>query len=81
MKQIVSITSQGQISIPASMRRLTALDQYHKALVKLEGKKIVIEPIADFLSLGGILQQKAKKTKKIDEIIKTEEKIIGKMIK
>lgn len=81
MKQIVSITSQGQISIPASMRRLMAFDQYHKALVKLEGKKIVIEPIADFLSLGGTLQQKAKKTKKINEIIKTEEKIIGKMIK
>lgn len=81
MKQIVSITNQGQISIPVSMRRLMALDRYHKALVKLEGKKIVIEPIVDFLSLGGSLQQKAKKTKKIDEIIKAEEEIIGKMIK
>lgn len=81
MQKIVTITSQGQITIPASIRRLFSLDKYKKAIVKAEDKKIVIEPVPDFTSLAGILKNKAKKRKNIDNIIKEEEKVISKMIK
>lgn len=81
MQQIVTITDQGQITIPASMRRAISLNLYNKALVKTEDKKIVVEPIVDLISLGGIIERKAKKQKDIDAIIKLEEETIAKMIK
>jgi len=81
MQQIVTITDQGQITIPASMRRAMSLDQYNKALVKIEDRKLLIEPIVDLLSLGGMLIDKSKKQKNIDKIIELEEKTISKMIK
>jgi len=81
MQQIVTITDQGQITIPASMRRAMSLDQYNKALVKIEDRKLLIEPIVDLLSLGGMLVDKSKKQKNIDKIIELEEKIISKMIR
>lgn len=78
MQQIVSITSQGQITIPASIRRLLGLDKYPKATVRVENKKIIIEPIPDILTMGGLLKKKAIKGKSIDEIIKLEEKTVFK---
>lgn len=86
MTKIVSITSQGQITIPASIRRLFSLDRYHKALVKVENNRIVVEPVSDILSLAGYLKEKAKtnkapKKKKIDEIIKAEEETPYQIIK
>ena len=81
MQQIVTITDQGQITIPASMRRAMSLDQYNKALVKIEDRKLLIEPIVDLLSLGGMLVDKSKKQKNIDKIIELEEKTISKMIR
>lgn len=80
MQQIVSITSQGQITIPAVFRRLLGLDQYQKAIVHTEDNKIVVEPIPDLMSLAGTLQKKAIKNKRIDEVIKIEEKAIGQTI-
>jgi bifunctional DNA-binding transcriptional regulator/antitoxin component of YhaV-PrlF toxin-antitoxin module len=81
MQQIVTITDQGQITIPASMRRAISLNLYNKAMIKIEDKIITVEPIVDLLSLGGMLINKSKKQKNIDEIIELEEKIISKMIK
>ena len=81
MQQIVTITDQGQITIPASMRRAISLNLYNKAMVKIEDKMITVEPIIDLLSLGGILINKSKKQKNIDKIIELEEKTILKMIK
>ena len=81
MQQIVTITDQGQITIPASMRRAISLDLYNKAMVKIEDKMITVEPIVDLLSLGGMLINKSKKQKNIDKIIELEEKTILKMIK
>ena len=43
--KVVSITSQGQISIPAIMRKQLSLDEVRKATVFVEGKKIIVEPI------------------------------------
>lgn len=76
MTYTVSITSQGQISIPAKLRKELGLHTKEKALVKLEGKKLVIEPIPDILSLAGSLKHKAIKGKSLKEIMAIEEKAI-----
>jgi len=81
MQKIVSITSQGQITIPATMQQQLGLRQFKKALVRIENKKIIVEPLPDFINLAGALAKKAIKKKKIDELIKTEEEIILKMKK
>jgi len=81
MQQIVTITSQGQITIPASMRRKIAIDKYNQASVSIEENRIIIEPISDFLDLGGSLRNKTKNKKSITEIIDLEEKSIAKMHK
>lgn len=62
MSYIVSITSQGQISIPAKLRRELGLDKSKKAMVTSEQGKIVIEPVKDFLELGGSLKTNIKAT-------------------
>jgi len=80
MQQIVSITSQGQITIPASIRRSLGLNKYPKATVYLKNKKIIIEPIPDILTMGGLLKRKAIKGKSIDKTIKLEEKVISETI-
>jgi len=77
MQQIVSITSQGQITIPASFRKQLGLDKYLKALVKIEGEQIIVEPVPDLLSLAGILHHKVIKGKSIDQIIEIEENAIA----
>ena len=76
MVYIVSITSQGQISIPAKIRRELGLNRSKKALVKREGNKMVIEPVSDFLNLAGSLHHKAIKGKSIREIIKIEKEAV-----
>lgn len=78
MPQIVSITSQGQITIPASMRRDLDLNRYKKASVRSDGNKIVIEPIPDLLSLAGIFKNRAIKGKTIRQIIEIEKEAVRK---
>jgi len=77
MPALVTITSQGQITIPAEFRRKLGLNESKKAVVAIEDNKLIIEPIPDLLSLEGSLQHKAKKGKKIQEIIKEEEEAIA----
>lgn len=68
MTYTVSITSQGQISIPAKLRRQFGLDKTRKALVSVVDDKIVVEPVRDFLEMGGDLQTPLKiSPKKIRE--------------
>lgn len=64
MSYIVSITSQGQISIPAKLRSELALDESKKAIVTAEKGKIVIEPVRDFLQLRGSFKSNIKATPK-----------------
>lgn len=61
MTYTVSITKQGQISIPAPLRKKYGLDKSKKAIVypTAEGK-IVIEPVRDLLSLLGSLKTKKR---------------------
>lgn len=77
MQKIVSITSQGQITIPAKMRGILGLGKYKRASVRLEKGKIIVEPVPDLLTLAGSLKDKAIKGKSIQEIIKLEEESIA----
>ncbi|MCX7589818.1 MAG: AbrB/MazE/SpoVT family DNA-binding domain-containing protein [Patescibacteria group bacterium] len=81
MQQIVTITSQGQITLPASIRRLFKLDKYKKALVKTYSNKIVVEPLDDITNLAGLFKKKALKRKNIEKIIQLEERTVEKMIR
>lgn len=56
MTYIVSITSQGQISIPANIRRELGFTKNNKAIVSVEKGKLTIEPVKDLLELGGSLK-------------------------
>ncbi len=60
MAYVVSITSQGQISIPAQIRRDLNLDKTRKALITIQGNKAVIEPLKDLLELKGSFKTKIK---------------------
>jgi len=77
MQQVVSITSQGQITIPATFRRLLQLDIYPKATVELQHQELIIKPIPDLLNLAGSLHSKALKNKSLDQIIKLENQAIA----
>lgn len=76
----VTITKQGQISIPAKLRKKFGLQKTQKAIVSEEKNRIVIEPVPDILELEGILHHKAIKGKSIDEIIELEEKTVGEAV-
>lgn len=60
MTYTVSITSQGQISIPAPLRRKLGLDKHRKALVTEKGGQLMIKPIKDLLELRGSLKTNKK---------------------
>lgn len=80
MSFIVSITSQGQISIPAKIRRELGLGKHKKALIKREGNKMIVEPAGDFLDLAGSFRHKAIKGKSMADIIKMEKEAVGEAI-
>jgi AbrB family looped-hinge helix DNA binding protein len=57
MVYTVSITSQGQISIPAAIRTKLGLNKYKKALIIEDGSGGVnVKPIRDFMELKGSLK-------------------------
>lgn len=62
MQQVVSITSQGQVSLPQAWLRELGIKSPVKAVVRKEGKKITIEPKKNFWSLAGSLQSKITAT-------------------
>lgn len=80
MTYTVSITSQGQISIPARFRRELGLESGKKALVKKEGERLLIEPVEDFLQLEGSLKHKVIKGKSIQEIIRLEKEAVAEAV-
>ncbi|KKQ51814.1 MAG: hypothetical protein UT19_C0011G0005 [Candidatus Woesebacteria bacterium GW2011_GWB1_39_10b] len=71
---IVSITSQGQFSIPARLRRELGFHKHKKAIVSVDKGKMIVEPASDFMSLKGSLHKYAKKGMPINKIIELEEK-------
>ena len=60
MTYTVSITSQGQISIPAALRRKLGLDKMSQAQVSEKNGALIIEPIPDLLTLKGSLKTNNK---------------------
>ena len=64
MAQAVSITSQGQLTIPKAIRDAFGIHDMVKAFIKKEGNKIVVEPKTDFWSLSGSLESKISLTDK-----------------
>jgi len=71
----VSITSQGQISIPAKFRREFGFDKKSKVIIRKKENNLVIEPVPDFMGLKGSLHKYAKKGISINKIIRMEEKV------
>ncbi len=75
--QLVSITSQGQITIPAQLRRKYNFASSEKVLVKEEQGKIIVEPVFDLDSLAGSLSEYALKDKSLEEISRLEAQAIA----
>lgn len=73
MTYTVSITSQGQISIPAKIRRELGLFKKKKALVSVEDGKMVVKPVKDLLEMGGSLKTNKKplSNKELHEIFES----------
>ncbi len=60
MINIVSITSQGQITIPVKIRKQLDLKKGGKAVVSIDKGKMFVSPVGDFLELGGFLKTSKK---------------------
>jgi len=72
MPYLVTITSQGQISIPAPIRRALGFERLKKAIVEVDGKRVILRPPADIMSFAGAIHHRAKKGKTITQIMKEE---------
>jgi len=72
-----TITSQGQITIPAKIRKWIGLKKRQRVILTLKNNYVVLQPEPDIMELSGSLNNYAIKNKSIDEIIKIEEKAIG----
>lgn len=70
-----TVTSQGQITIPAKIRRKLFKDT-KSANITVDNNQIIIQPVPDLLSLAGALHKDAIKGKTIDEIMALEQKAI-----
>lgn len=62
MDQVVSITSQGQLTIPKMLRTLFGIRGAGKAIVSRVGNTIVVRPSGDFWSLQGSMASSVKLT-------------------
>jgi len=60
MVYMVSITSQGQISIPSKLRKQIGLDKHKKAIVTADRDRVIITPVRDFLDLKGSIKTNKK---------------------
>lgn len=60
MTYTVSVTSQGQISIPAKIRRELGLSKNSKAIVSVKEGEILVRPVKDFLELRGSIKTNKK---------------------
>ncbi|HAI22320.1 TPA: hypothetical protein DCP77_00880 [Candidatus Collierbacteria bacterium] len=80
MTQLISLTSQGQISIPARMLRLHKIKKPAKVVIKVVKTGWLVEPVGDILSLGGSLNKYAIKDKTPKEIMKMEKGAMQKAI-
>ena len=61
-ENIVTITSQGQLTIPRGVRKHFGITGSTKAILRTQGKMIVVEPKNDFWSLSGSLTSTVRLT-------------------
>ncbi|KKT35469.1 MAG: hypothetical protein UW24_C0008G0008 [Parcubacteria group bacterium GW2011_GWA2_44_12] len=78
MTQLITITSQGQISIPSKVRKLFGLDKMNKLLLRVQNNKIILEPAPDIMELEGIFKKYAITDKSTEEVMKLEKDAMGK---
>ena len=82
MTYTVSITSQGQISIPAKIRRQLGLSKNSKAIVSIKEGEMLVRPVKDFLQLRGSIKtdKKPLSNEKLHELFAEEmaEEAVGK---
>lgn len=60
MTYTVTITSQGQISIPAKIRRELGFDKTNKAILTIEDNKLTMTPVRDAEELMGVFKSKKR---------------------
>lgn len=60
MVYTVSITSQGQISIPVKLRRKLGFGKNRQAFIAEKDGKLILEPVKDLLELKGSLKTNKK---------------------
>lgn len=60
MEQVVSITKQGQLTIPKAMRAVFGIEGAVKAVIKKEGERLVVRPKNGFWGLAGALKSKVR---------------------
>jgi hypothetical protein len=63
-RQIVSLTSQNQISIPVNMSRIWGKVKPKKLVIIMVGEELRIKPVVDFRSLKGLLKSDIELTDK-----------------
>jgi AbrB family looped-hinge helix DNA binding protein len=61
-EKVVSITSQGQLTIPKPILKKFGISKGAKAIIWQSGKTIMVKPKKDFWQLGGSLAGKIKLT-------------------
>lgn len=80
MMQTVSLTSQGQISIPSRMLKLYKIKKPARVVIKVVETGWLVEPVGDIFSLGGSLSKYAIKNKTTKEIMAMEKGAMKKAI-
>lgn len=60
MSYTVTITSQGQLSLPAKIRKEYGFSKTNKAILSVHDGKIILEPVKDLLELGGSIKSSKK---------------------
>jgi len=53
MSSIATVTSKGQVTLPAAIRRALGVDAGDKVSFSVESSHVVVRPVPDFLSLAG----------------------------
>lgn len=60
MSYTVTITSQGQLSLPAKIRKDYGFSKTRKAILSVHDGKVILEPVKDLLELGGSIKTTKK---------------------
>lgn len=75
-----TVTTQGQITIPAKIRRELGFKKIQKIILTLKSDHVILEPEPDMMQLSGVLHDRAIKNKSIDEIIRIEEDAVAEAV-